>query len=135
TYTSFPEAIEQLKLDAVDCVLGDVIVLNYEAQISGGTKMVHSFFGDEIENFGIACRPDDTDLINALNDALDWLLGDDINNPEANEKYNEIYEKWHGTGYMYYSEEEEDTPAFDFVVALVVLIGSSILVIRRRRKA
>ncbi|MFX0114854.1 MAG: substrate-binding periplasmic protein [Candidatus Hodarchaeota archaeon] len=132
TYDDFPFAVAALKAGTVDVVLGDIAVLSLDAAASAETEVAFSWMGAQPENFGIACRTDDDDLREALNKGIDELLGSDENNPTPSKKYNEIYKKWHGTDVAGY-EEDEDTPAFEFIVALAVLFSSS-LVIRRRRR-
>jgi PGF-CTERM protein len=146
TYDDFPLAIAALKQGNVDAVMGDVAVLTLEAAASADYKMVLSFYGDEPENFGFACRPWDTDFINAVNDVLDTLLGSDESNPVVSDLYNGIFYKWHGTShpaytgsvttasvpYNWYEEEDEDSPGFEFIIALVVLGGSALLLRRRK---
>ena len=144
-YDDFPTALIALKQGSVDAVLGDLAVLNLDAVESGLTEVVVQF---SPEDFGIACRNGDTDLEAVLDAGLKTLLGSDEANPVVSDLYNTIYYKWHGVSFLpYYNgtitdfiyvpyswyEEDEDTPGFGFVVAMVVLAGST-LVIRRRRK-
>jgi polar amino acid transport system substrate-binding protein len=134
TYDDFPLAVAALKAGTVDVVLGDVAVLSLDAAASAETEVAFSWMGAQPENFGIACRTNDNDLRLALNKGLDELLGPNLNYPTPSAKYNEIYKKWHGTDVAGYVEvDDEDSPAFEFIVALAVLIGSSLLVRRRRR--
>ncbi|MFQ5981549.1 MAG: transporter substrate-binding domain-containing protein [Candidatus Heimdallarchaeota archaeon] len=148
TYDDFPLAIAALELGEVDAVMGDVAVLTLEAAQSADYEMVLSFFGDEPENFGIACRTGDTDLKAALDMGLDFLLGTDESAPVISDTYNAIFYKWHGTSHpsytgsvtskaivynWYEAPEDDDSPAFEFIAALAVLAGSA-LILRQRRK-
>lgn len=103
-YDDFPLAIEALvTTGSVDVVMGDVAVLNYEAEVKGGAKMVYSFFGDQIENFGIATREGDNDLRDAINRALDILLGTNVNEPAPSDLYNAMFYTWHGASHPAYT--------------------------------
>ncbi|MFW9914501.1 MAG: transporter substrate-binding domain-containing protein [Candidatus Thorarchaeota archaeon] len=149
SYDDFPLAIAALKQGNVDAVMGDVAVLNLEAAASADYKMILSFYGDEPENFGIACRTGDTDLKAALDMGLDFLLGTDENAPTISDTYNAIFYKWHGVSHpsytgtvtskavaynWYEAPEDEDSPAFELITALAALTGC-VLILRRRRKA
>lgn len=93
TYDSILEAIAALKLGQVDCVLGDFAVLKQDEVDSSETEVVATF---SPENFGIACRTGDTDLVNSVNAALNGLLGADVNNPVPTDLYNIMYYKAFG---------------------------------------
>ncbi len=143
TYDDFPLAIVALKAGNVDCVLGDVAVLNLDAVESGLTKVVYAWEGDEPERFGIACRTGDDALRLALNDGLDSLLGDNEATPVISKTYNDIYKEWHGTDHSGYvppvttttepttseaasSEDPGLIPGFEAIFAIFILIGSSL---------
>ncbi|MFX1534516.1 MAG: transporter substrate-binding domain-containing protein [Promethearchaeota archaeon] len=91
TYTNILLAITALKNEQVDVVLGDHAVLAQDALVSGETEVVDTY---SPEDFGIACRTADADLLDAVNDVLDDLLGLNPNNPEPTDLYNIMYYTW-----------------------------------------
>lgn len=93
TYDTILDAIAALKGETIDVVLGDYAVLAQDELESGETMVVATY---SPEDFGIAMRTGDTDLIAAVNDAIDGLLGTDENAPEPNDLYNIMYVKWFG---------------------------------------
>lgn len=91
-YSSLPLAIQALKSNIVDAVIGDYAVLAQDAAQSGETKLLDKLFSPE--DFGIAVRTGDTALLNEINGVLNDLLGSDVNNPNPSDLYNIIYNKW-----------------------------------------
>ncbi|MCK4847442.1 MAG: transporter substrate-binding domain-containing protein [Candidatus Heimdallarchaeota archaeon] len=142
TYDTILLAIAALKLGAIDVVLGDYAVLAQDEHESGETKVVGTY---SPENFGFACRTDDTDLKNALDNALDGLLGTNEGSPVPTDLYNTIYYKWFGvsagdvgyTGtvtdatieYVWYTGAS--APGFEFIFVLAIGI---VPIIRKKRK-
>lgn len=106
-------AIAALKQGSVDVVLGDYAVLAQDELVSGETEVVDTY---SPEDFGFACRTGDDDLRNALNDAIDDLLGANENSPSPTDLYNTLYYKWFGShaGDVGYTGTVTDA-AFDYV--------------------
>ena len=142
TFDDILLAIAALKLGAVDVVLGDYAVLAQDELESGETEVVDTY---SPEDFGFAVRNGDTDLLAALNDAIDGFLGANENSPNPTNLYSTIFVKWFGedaytdagyTGtvfdvtieYVWY--EGGAAPGFEFL--LVFAIGI-IPIIRRKR--
>ena len=140
-YANIQLAIEALKLGTVDAVLGDYSILARDELESGVTEVVDTFLPDD---FGFACRTGDDDLRNALNDAIDGLLGSNENAPVPTDLYNTIYYKWFGShaGDVGYTGSVTDevieyvwyaggaAPGFEFIFVLAIGI---IPIIRRRK--
>ncbi len=141
TFDSILQAIAALKLGSVDVVLGDYAVLAQDELDSGETEVVATY---SPEDFGFACRTGDDDLRNALNDAIDSLLGANENAPVPTDLYNTMYYKWFGshagdvgyTGSVIDAEIEYvwytggAAPGFEFIFVLALGI---IPIIRRKR--
>lgn len=138
-------AIAALKQGSVDVVLGDYAVLAQDEVESGETKVVDTY---SPEDFGFACRTGDTDLRNALNTALDTLLGSDEDNPTPSDLYNTMYFKWFGTnagdvGYngtvtnaaisYVWTEVPSSAPGFEIGLGLLALFAV-IPIVRKYRK-
>lgn len=138
-------AIAALKQGSVDVVLGDYAVLAQDELESGETKVVDTY---SPEDFGFACRTGDDDLRNALNDALDDLLGADEANPNPTDLYNTLYYEWFGThagdvgytgtvtnvafDYVWY-EAPSGAPGFEIGVGLLAILAV-VPIIRKYRK-
>ena len=143
-YADVPTAIQALKNDQLDVVLGDWAVLAKAAH-DDTTLAVPGTFSPE--NFGIAVRQGDTDLLNALNGVLDGLLGTDQNKPVYSDLYNTIYNKWFDVNVDNYTGtvtdaplptvsfvyEQPSTPGFE-LLSLFLLIPV-VVIIRKRRNA
>ncbi|MHA1972750.1 MAG: transporter substrate-binding domain-containing protein [Candidatus Hodarchaeales archaeon] len=142
TFDTILLAIAALKQGSVDVVLGDYAVLAQDELSSGATKVVDTY---SPEDFGFACRENDTDLLNALNTAINGLLGSDPNNPVPTDLYNTIYYKWFGVsagdvGYtgtvtdavISYVWAPTKTPGFEMGVILLTI--ATIPVLRKIRK-
>ena len=141
TFDSILQAIAALKLGSVDVVLGDYAVLAQDELDSGETEVVATY---SPEDFGFACRTGDDDLRNALNDAIDSLLGTNENSPVPTDLYNTMYYKWFGShaGDVGYTGSVIDSeivyvwytggaaPGFEFIFVLALGI---IPIIRRKR--
>ena len=141
TFDTILLAIAALKQGSVDVVLGDYAVLAQDELSSGETEVVGTY---SPEDFGFACRENDTDLVNALNDAIDDLLGSNENSPVPTDLYNTIYYKWFGahaadvgyTGsvidatieYVWYTGGA--IPGFEFIF----ILGIGIIPIIRKKK-
>ena len=141
TFDNILQAIAALKQGSVDVVLGDYAVLAQDELVSGETEVVDTY---SPEDFGFACRTGDDDLRNALNDAIDGLLGANEASPSPTDLYNTIYYKWFGahaadvgyTGtvtdaeieYVWYTGAA--TPGFEFL--LVLSLG--IIPLMRKKK-
>ncbi len=148
TYTTILLAIAALKNGQVDVVLGDLAVLDQDAVQSGETEVKEHF---SPEDFGFACREEDDDLREALNDGIDALLGTNLSHPVPTDIYNTIYYKWMGVDaffeigtevYTYsgsvrdavipYSWQPKAAPGFEFLAVLMVIVA--IPIIRKVRK-
>ena len=141
TFDNILQAIAALKQGSVDVVLGDYAVLAQDELDSGLTEVIDTY---SPEDFGFACRTGDDDLRNALNDAIDGLLGADENDPAPTDLYNTIYYKWFGAhaGDVGYTGTVTDAvieyvwytggaaPGFEFIFVLSLGI---IPIIRRRK--
>ena len=104
-YSDVPTAIQALKNGNIDVVLGDWAVLAKAAQ-DDTTLAVPGTFSPEY--FGIAVRKGETNLLNALNNILDNLLGTDVNNPSSSDLYNTIFYKWFNTDDLNYKGSVRD---------------------------
>ncbi|MFX0064945.1 MAG: transporter substrate-binding domain-containing protein [Candidatus Hermodarchaeota archaeon] len=145
TYDTILLAIEALKNGQVDVVLGDYAVLALDELESDETEVVGTY---SPEDFGMAVREGDTDLLNAVNDALDDLLGSNLNNPNPSDLYNIIYYKWFGvsagdvgytgtvtTGTIPYAQVGAPVPGFELVtVFLALTIIPVVVILRKKRK-
>ncbi len=152
TFDNILQAIAALKQGSVDVVLGDYAVLAQDELDSGVTEVVQNMLSGEMapatyspEDFGFACRTGDTDLKDALNDAIDSLVGANEGYPSPSGLYNTIYYKWFGvsaadigyTGmitdatieYVWYTSAS--APGFEFIFVLAIAV---IPIIRRKRK-
>ncbi|MFX0091326.1 MAG: transporter substrate-binding domain-containing protein [Candidatus Hodarchaeota archaeon] len=143
TYDTILLAIQALKNGQVDVVLGDHAVLAQEQLESGLTKVVDTY---SPEDFGIACRDGDDNLRNAINDALDALLGSDESHPAPTDLYNIMYYKWFDSnaadiGYTgtattgtIPSAAQGCTPAPGFEVFVAMLVIMVLPVVKRFKK-
>ncbi|MFX1251263.1 MAG: transporter substrate-binding domain-containing protein [Promethearchaeota archaeon] len=146
TYNNILLAITALKNEQVDVVLGDYAVLAQDELESGETEVVDTY---SPEDFGIAVRNGDTDLLNAVNDALDTLLGTNENNPAPTDLYNIMYYRWFGvsagdigytgtvtTGTVPTAGACAATPGFEIAAVILVLVVAFPLVkkFRKNRK-
>jgi len=145
-YDTIILAIQALKNGQVDVVLGDYAVLALDELESAATKVVDTY---SPENFGIAMRTGDTDLVEKvngiLNGILDGLLGNDPENPTPNTDYNDIYSEWFGVDAPDYTPPTDTTTtdttsnqAFTFTsgfefIALIITIAA-IPVIRKNHQ-
>ncbi|MHA1168823.1 MAG: transporter substrate-binding domain-containing protein [Candidatus Hodarchaeales archaeon] len=124
-YDTILLAIQALKNGQVDVVLGDYAVLALDEIKSAETKVVSTF---SPENFGIAMRNGDTDLVNRVNQILDGLLGTDLENPAPNAKYNEIYKRWFEVN----APDFKAAPGFE--LSAFILVIAAVPIIRKRKK-
>ena len=136
-YADVPTAFQALKQGSLDVVLGDYAVVALIAK--NDTNYV---IGGQYspEPFGIAVRKGDTNLLNALNTALDGLLGTNQSDPLPSDMYNALYNTWfsvNAPGYngtvtsmalpsdvtLKYSSGGGSTPGFEvFGIFAIVLI-------------
>ena len=140
TYDDFPLAIQALKTGEVNVVLGDLAVLALDAAQTGATEVVDQF---SPENFGIAMRTNDTDLITIVNDTLDEHLGTNLESPTPSDEYHAAYIKWFGfnmpeyTGTVTLPEvttaPSAPSPFLEIFVILPGLLGGAIL-FRKKKK-
>ncbi len=147
TYTTILLAIAALKNGQVDCVLGDLAVLEQDA-VQGDTVVEEHF---SPEDFGFACRDGDDDLRLALNEGIEALLGTNLSHPVPTDMYNTIYYKWMGVDaffeigtevYTYtgsvrdavipYSWQPKAAPGFEILTVLLVIV--TIPLLRKVRK-
>ncbi len=142
TFETILQAIAALKLGTIDVVLGDFAVLAQDEAESAATKVVGYY---SPEDFGFAVRSGDTDLLAALNTAINTLLGSNVNSPSPNDLYNTMYYKWFGvmagdvgyTGSVINAEivhvwRSTAAPGFELVALLAAFIA--IPIFRKIRK-
>lgn len=108
SYADITLALTDLKNGNIDAVLGDWAVLAKFAGDNNNAYIIPGEFSPEL--FGIAVRIGDTALLNALNSALDKLLGTNVNSPTPSDLYNTIYRKWFGVNDQYYTGTVTDAP-------------------------
>ena len=134
-YDDVPTAIQALKQGSLDVVLGDYAVLALAVH-DDPSFIVPGLYSPEY--FGIAVRLGDTNLLNAINSALNNLLGSNTTNPQPSDLYNSLYDKWfynNSPGYtgtvtnaalptdvvLKYSQGGS-TPGFEFLSIFVVAL-------------
>ncbi len=87
SYETIPEAFMDLELGRLDAVINDLPVSLYYSKNNPKLKCVGKPFTKE--QYGIAVRKEDTDLLKKINEILV--------NIKKSGKYKEIYKKWFGT--------------------------------------
>uniref|UniRef100_A0A7C3RQ42 Basic amino acid ABC transporter substrate-binding protein n=1 Tax=Dictyoglomus thermophilum TaxID=14 RepID=A0A7C3RQ42_DICTH len=87
SYETIPEAFMDLELGRLDAVINDLPVSLYYSKNNPKLKCVGKPFTKE--QYGIAVRKEDTDLLKKINEILVNL--------KKTGKYKEIYKKWFGT--------------------------------------
>jgi len=86
SYETIPEAFMDLELGRLDAVINDLPVSLYYSKNNPKLKCVGKPF--TIEQYGIAVRKEDKDLLKKINEIL--------TNLKKTGKYNQIYKKWFG---------------------------------------
>jgi polar amino acid transport system substrate-binding protein len=86
SYPDIQLAFTDLVIGRIDAVVNDLPVSAFYAKGHPGVKLVGNLF--TVEQYGIAFRKDETELREAVNDALKEI--------KANGEYDQIYEKWFG---------------------------------------
>jgi ABC-type amino acid transport substrate-binding protein len=142
TYATVPLAVQALKNNLVDVVLGDwAVLLNLE---DSDTEVAGTF---SPEDFGIAVRTGEDKLRTEINSILEDLLGTDVDDPTPNDLYNAIYyqnfDELNAPGYTgtvtstalpdvnLMTAEPAGTPGFEFIA---ILSFGAILIYRRFKK-
>ncbi len=86
SYETIPEAFMDLELGRLDAVINDLPVSLYYSKNNPKLKCVGKPF--TVEQYGIAVRKEDKDLLKKINEILINL--------KRTGKYNQIYKKWFG---------------------------------------
>ncbi|MHA1776319.1 MAG: transporter substrate-binding domain-containing protein [Promethearchaeota archaeon] len=94
SFATITLAIQALLSGTVDVVLGDYAPLYNGQQANPGEFAIIDTFSPE--SFGIACKEGATSLVDAMNTALDKILGADEEAPTYSTFYNTTYENWFG---------------------------------------
>ncbi|MGB9750454.1 MAG: transporter substrate-binding domain-containing protein [Caldisericia bacterium] len=85
-YDDIQQAFQDLEIGRIDAILNDLPVNAYFASTRKNVKLVGNLL--TVEQYGIAARLVDTDLINLINNALRSL--------KESGKYRELYLRWFG---------------------------------------
>ena len=126
--SAFDELFQKLNLQEIDVILGDLPVVAYAAKTGQANGEVVATFGTP-EQFGVGVRKGETNLLNAINDAIKGMLADGT--------YNQIFETWFGSiGASETAAEEGGFLPFDTtaVVAGFVFVAIAIPVLRKRKR-
>ncbi|MHA1473893.1 MAG: Loki-CTERM sorting domain-containing protein [Promethearchaeota archaeon] len=123
-------AIEALKLETVDCVLGDYDTLNAGKTSQPDTFEIVDTFSPE--DFGIPVQTGSDSLRLRINTILDGLLGEDEDNPVFSKQYNDIYVEWMGGDVFGY--ERPTIPGFPIIALISILSVASAILVRKSKK-
>jgi polar amino acid transport system substrate-binding protein len=130
SYSSITLAIQALKQDSVDVVLGDhATLLNAMASEEGEFQVVDTYSS---EDFGIAVPGGSEALLERLNSILDELLGTDLENPTPSKAYNDIFKEWMELDAVGYVEPESTIPGFS-ILGVIAAIPLGLFIIKRRK--
>lgn len=99
TYPSLTAAIDEINT-TIDLVLGNhEEMFNIIRENENDYKIIGTFLNVD---YGIAVKEGNTNLLTAINDVLEDLLGTDEEDPDPSDLYNTVYYKWfemYSTGY------------------------------------